>query len=911
MVFVKLSELARAKWPPRLALLSFFSSLLSSPGAPLPALPAAQDDAAALRALAAAACGAGSALGGEAFGSALLRAGLAPPGLTPAERAAVCFGGAAAAGVASLAVARSGPLCAAADAAAALSAEALRASTSPFDAASSGCEANGGGHAGEAAVGAHIVALLDGSGRVNPRKGGATPPCLSSVPQVHGAARDAVAAARRAARGALASCAPGAPPATAKPPPPGSPNPAVGVAMGQLAAALAGAGRSSCERAAAVDAAAPAPSHASRPPRAAAAAAAAAACASESASACAVVALLAAATTSAGAAPQPSLEAACAAAHALRSLAHALAEEMAAASAALDDADASPAVDAGARAAKPQKQQPAGDASAAPPAPAAPAAAAMGRGTRLVRTFASALGDSRSPLSPDDAALATLLESLKKEAEANASRRKPKLAKGTRDFLPEQMALRERAFATIVAVFKRHGAVALDTPVFELRETLTGKYGEDSKLIYDLADQGGEALSLRYDLTVPFARYLAMHSVGNIKRYHIARVYRRDNPAMARGRFREFYQCDFDIAGAYPAMTADAEVLAALVEVLSDLKVGSFEVKLNHRRLLDAAFAVAGVPPHKFRSICSAVDKLDKESWEEVRREMVEDKGLEPGVADAVGRLVTLKAPLGSPHELLAQLAGEASPFAGHAGAAAALSELGTLFSFLAAMGALPRIAFDLSLARGLDYYTGVSAWGARVVQSLFDVSPANASFLSPPLPAVFEAVLTGGTGGVGSIAAGGRYDTLVGMFSGKSVPCCGVSIGVERVFTLMEHQAAAAGGGGVRATCTSVLVATVGKDLSTERMALAAHLWAAGLGAEFSYAASPNMAKQLQHALETGIPLVATLGEDELAAGTVTLKRLADKREETMPRDRLVAAVREWLGQAPGGDAPLPVVVS
>merc|ERR1712004_966776 len=133
-------------------------------------------------------------------------------------------------------------------------------------------------------------------------------------------------------------------------------------------------------------------------------------------------------------------------------------------------------------------------------------------------------------------------------------------AKGTRDFHPDQMAVREKVINRIVNVFKCHGAETIDTPVFELKEVLTGKYGEDSKLIYDLADQGGEILALRYDLTVPFARYCAMNKVSNIKRYHIAKVYRRDNPSIQRGRLREFYQCDFDIAGEYDAMIPDASV---------------------------------------------------------------------------------------------------------------------------------------------------------------------------------------------------------------------------------------------------------------------------------------------------------------------------------------------------------------
>ena len=132
-----------------------------------------------------------------------------------------------------------------------------------------------------------------------------------------------------------------------------------------------------------------------------------------------------------------------------------------------------------------------------------------------------------------------------------------KTPKGTRDYGPFEMAIRQKVFAKVTQVFQRHGAVTIDTPVFELREVLMGKYGEDSKLIYDLADQGGEICSLRYDLTVPFARYLAMNKdVKSMKRYHIAKVYRRDQPALTKGRYREFYQCDFDIAGGPPASSS-------------------------------------------------------------------------------------------------------------------------------------------------------------------------------------------------------------------------------------------------------------------------------------------------------------------------------------------------------------------
>ncbi len=250
--------------------------------------------------------------------------------------------------------------------------------------------------------------------------------------------------------------------------------------------------------------------------------------------------------------------------------------------------------------------------------------------------------------------------------------------------------------------------------------------------------------------------------MGNIKRYHIAKVYRRDQPQLNRGRYREFYQCDFDVAGQYSLMVPDAEVVTVAVEILSELPVGEFLIKLSHRKLLDAIFDICGVPQDKFRPICSAVDKLDKLSWEEVKAEMVSEKGLSPDIADRIGQFVLN---VGEPLQLWKVLM-DRKLFGDHALALDAMNELKTLFDYLDAMGALHRISFDLSLARGLDYYTGV----------------------------IYEAVLIDGVAQVGSIAAGGRYDNLVGMFSpaGIQTPCVGVSIGVERVFTILEKKAAA-----------------------------------------------------------------------------------------------------------------------
>jgi len=437
---------------------------------------------------------------------------------------------------------------------------------------------------------------------------------------------------------------------------------------------------------------------------------------------------------------------------------------------------------------------------------------------------------------------------------------KPKIAKGARDFGPEQMRIREQAFSAIRRVFKRHGGVEIDTPVFELRELLTGKYGEDSKLIYDLADQGGELLSLRYDLTVPFARFLAMRSVGNIKRFHIAKVYRRDQPQAARGRFREFYQCDFDIAGSFSPMVADAEVITVATEILTDLPVGKFSIKLNHRKLLDAIFELCGVPADKFRPICSAVDKLDKMSWEEVKKEMVEEKGLAPESADKIANFVLHS---GKPKELWAKFT-EMKLFGDHVQANAAMADLKLLFDYLEAMGSLQYVSFDMSLARGLDYYTGV----------------------------IYEAVLIDGSVAVGSIAAGGRYDNLVGMFSpaGVQTPCVGVSIGIERVFAIMEKKAEELNI--MQTTGIQVYIASIGASLIAERMKIAQALWQANIAAEYPHQDNPKFKKQLDEALERGIPFMVVFGSEELARGVVKVKDMRKHTEVEVPLSELAATL-------------------
>jgi histidyl-tRNA synthetase len=333
----------------------------------------------------------------------------------------------------------------------------------------------------------------------------------------------------------------------------------------------------------------------------------------------------------------------------------------------------------------------------------------------------------------------------------------PKVVKGARDFLPFQMSIRNKAFGIITNVFKKHGAVEIDTPVFELKETLTGKYGEDSKLIYDLQDQGGEILSLRYDLTVPFARYMACHALPSIKRYHIGKVYRRDNPNISKGRYREFYQCDFDIAGPnYGKMIPDAEVLKVIIEILSDLGLGNFLIKINHRKILDAMVSLSDIPNEKFKTVCASVDKLDKEDWQTVKKELIE-KGVDETQCDKLHVFVQYKD---SPRVLLEKLNTDGVLTKSDKGKEA-LEEMALLIDYLEIMDITKHISFDLSLARGLDYYTGL----------------------------IFEAILTEGSS-LGSIAGGGRYDDLLGMFSnGKTIPAIGGSIGIERVFNILEEK--------------------------------------------------------------------------------------------------------------------------
>ncbi len=322
-----------------------------------------------------------------------------------------------------------------------------------------------------------------------------------------------------------------------------------------------------------------------------------------------------------------------------------------------------------------------------------------------------------------------------------------------------------------------------------------------------------------------------MHTdIQHIKRYQIAKVYRRDQPAIARGRLREFYQCDFDIAGVYDPMIPDAEILCIVAEVFEAFRIGVV-VKVNHRKILDGMFEVAGVPEDKIRATSSAVDKLDKASWDEVREELLE-KGISGEVADRVGGYVRRS---GGMREMLESL--DFDPELGaNKSVMEGVADMKLLASYLEAMGVIDKVSFDLSLARGLDYYTGL----------------------------IYEVVVVDNAIQVGSIAAGGRYDDLVGMYGRRPLPCVGISFGVDRIFTILDaRRNKKKGNSDLGGKAQVYIMAFGGKEfdgLLLERMRVARQLWSAGIRAEFAAKVKPKPLQQFN--ASEGVPVAVMLGQ-------------------------------------------------
>lgn len=435
-----------------------------------------------------------------------------------------------------------------------------------------------------------------------------------------------------------------------------------------------------------------------------------------------------------------------------------------------------------------------------------------------------------------------------------------KSPRGMRDLGPAQVWQRNKIFSMITSCFERHGALPIDTPVCELREVLAGNYGEESKLIYNIEDKGGELLSLRYDLTVPFARYLGQNKIQAMTRYHIAKVYRFDAYSRIKGRYREFYQCDIDFAGKYDLMMPDAECLEILCEILNSAKLPyQFSIKINHRYILTGMFKYVGVPKDKFKTICSSIDKLDKMSWEEVKKEMCNLKGLNESVADKIGSLVSKSGDESFVDELLNhEMAKEPDVKKG-------LDELKTLFKYTNLMGISKYLKLDLSLARGLDYYTGI----------------------------IYEAIVIGENVEVGSVAAGGRYDNLVSSLldcPGFHVPCVGLSVGVERLFALLEDQESVdRNKDEVQDYQIQCYVGSIGDQTMESRFRIVSALRSNGVRARNVLKTKISPLSLYQLCEKDDVPYAVFFGKKDLLEECVTVRHMAEREDDKVKIDELV----------------------
>lgn len=429
----------------------------------------------------------------------------------------------------------------------------------------------------------------------------------------------------------------------------------------------------------------------------------------------------------------------------------------------------------------------------------------------------------------------------------------PQTLKGMRDILPSQMVLRQYVVACLREVFERYGFEPAETPAIEYADTLLGKYGEEAdKLVYTFDDRGGRRVGLRYDLTVPLARISAQYAdlPKPFKRYQIAPVWRTERPQ--KGRYREFCQCDVDTVGV-TSMLADAEVIAVAVDALTTLGFGRFSVKINSRKLLLALGAYSGVPNELAGSLYRSIDKLDKIGADAVRQELAA-AGVPAEAADRLFELIGIRGrPAAVLGEVRRKLGGDGRALAGAA-------ELEELVDYLRYLG-VPESSYevDLAMVRGLDYYTGP----------------------------IFEVVVEEPK--IGSLCGGGRYDGLIGMFTGQSLPAVGISVGLERILLVLEELALAPASLGK--TKTEILVTVFGPETRAASLGLVTELRRAGLNAEVALGAE-KLTNQLRYASRKGIPRVAILGPDEAAAGEVLVRDMASGDQRRWPMAEVAPAL-------------------
>ncbi len=469
----------------------------------------------------------------------------------------------------------------------------------------------------------------------------------------------------------------------------------------------------------------------------------------------------------------------------------------------------------------------------------------------------------------------------------------PRTLKGFADYLPEDAIVRRRVVRAIEDVFERYGFVPLDTPALEHLDVLLGTGGEEvNKELFRLESPEGEAIALRFDLTVPFARLLAQYPEKlktPFRRYAIGPVWRADKPGP--GRFRQFTQFDIDAAGA-DSVAVDGEIISVMCEVMRALRAPSFRVLVNNRKLIDALLGSCGIhETARQKHVLRVIDKMAKAGVQNVRLELgpgrIDDSGdpipgvkLDPPTIDKILAFVDIKgASRGDVVDHLEKLLAESPE------SAAALVEMRELAEVLTALGVDEDHArFDPSLARGLDYYTGP----------------------------VFECVIPDAPQ-FGSVMGGGRYNGLVGRFLDHEIPATGMSVGLDRLMAALAHMKVI----DPITTTVQALVVSLGKIPARETLAVANELRRAGIRTEAYFGQKMRMKDQLSHADHNQIPVAVILGEDELARGEVAVKDLRAGKVQregisdhdgyrkagtaaqvTVPRAQLIAAVKAALGE-------------
>src|SRR3954466_9541496 len=446
-----------------------------------------------------------------------------------------------------------------------------------------------------------------------------------------------------------------------------------------------------------------------------------------------------------------------------------------------------------------------------------------------------------------------------------------RISRGLRDLLPDQMLARQQMIDTIRGVYESYGFVPLNTPAIEFLDVLSGSAGDETQAsIFRVTNPENEALGLRFDLTVPLARVIAQYAdlPRPFRRYQVSPVWRADKPD--KGRYREFTQFDLDSVGVVSEV-ADTEIIAGMCDTLSELKVGRYLVRFSSRAVLNLLLDFAGISTEQGVDVFRVLDKLDKVGLDKVSRELmngykdesgdtIRGVGLSADQVDRIKRFLDIKSD--SRREVAGKLR---ELFSGLDHAAAQIDVIERISNHLYALGYDDdRVSLDLSIARGLAYYTGP----------------------------VFEAILKDAPQ-AGSVFGGGRYDDLVMRFSGERIPAVGASLGVDRLLAILTQLEKV----DKRKSTARVLVTNMDASLTEDYLQMTWERRRAGVPAEFYLGTAKRLGKQLEYADAYEIPIVLLYGSNEKQQGIVTLKDMDAGRQ----RAEALANRQEWLGERPG----------